>query len=153
MSPDDLLDLHSRVFRWATRHGSADPEALASEVVLRCWIAQQHGQELNVGFPWTVAKHLLVDEFRRLDGRYDLPLEVIAPYLGDPRADAELEESEAVMDAERVVAHLTAMQRAVLLLVAEGCRGHEISARLGVSVDAVKKLKERGQAQARKIAC
>lgn len=153
MTPDDLLDLHSRVFRWAVRHGSADPDALASELVLRYWVAEQAGQTLNVAWPWSVAKHLLIDEFRRRAGRYDLPLDAMAPFLDDPRAQGPFRETEAVVDAERVMAHLTAMQRAVLLLVAEGYQQSEIGVRLGVSRDAVKKLKERGQVQARKIVC
>ena len=130
---------------WLYRRGAADPEDLAAETLARCWLAEQRGQTICKSFAFTIARNLLYDEQRRRKFHADRPIEDFNLTVEDAGAE-DIPDQDYVA---RLLAQLTERQRQVLLLTAEGLPQEQIAERLGTSVNAVKKLKERGILQAR----
>lgn len=141
----DLEAWRPVLVKWAAKR-CPDPEDIVQEALLRCFLAERKGQAINRSFAYRVAHNLIIDGYRKhcWDDLtpFDERCQVVAP-TPDPDAGVE---------AERLLRLMTPKQASVLKLTAAGFSGQEVANRLGLTLDAVKKLKARGINQARKAA-
>lgn len=133
------------------RTGSrAEAEDLASEAVERALKAERRGQEINHGYCFRAIQTQVLDEARRrVSFGPPASLDEIEPNLG-PAARTDVAAAVAdSSDAARLLGHMTAGQRRVVILTAAGYSQPEIAAGIGTTVDGVKQMITRARIQAR----
>jgi RNA polymerase sigma-70 factor (ECF subfamily) len=133
-----------------------DGEDVVQDTLLRALVALQDLEDLPPLRPWLfkVAHHRAIDLIRGRAIRSAKPLDAV-PELADPDRPDPLEalmHNEAIGTAISRFADLPVLQRsAVVLKDVLGESLQEISALLGISVDAVKAHLARGRAQLRHV--
>ena len=146
--------LSPAVHAYLRHRGCPDPEDTTSEVFLAAFRQIERFAGDGRGFrAWlfTIAHHKAVDQLRRGPHRHESPLDVV----DDGRTASSAEDSAlaSLGDSEvaRLLAMLTADQRAVLLLRVVGELSlEETAAAVGKPVGAVKQLQHRGIATLRR---
>ena len=100
---------------------------------------------LLTGWIFTIARNIIIDDYRQRKGRTAEPFEGTEDELADESVDLELNLTRA--DLEAALARLTEEQQAVLLLrFVEGFTSVQIAQMMGKTEMAVKALQRRGLA-------
>jgi RNA polymerase sigma-70 factor (ECF subfamily) len=145
------------LLRYARASRVRDPEDVVGEAFLRAVggiSSFEGGERAFRAWMFTLVRHLIVDEHRKVVRRRTEPLppEVLAEIA--PRGDSEAEAMRALAEerVRSVIEPLTGDQRDVLLLrILGGFTVEEVAAVLGKRPGAVKALQARGLAAIRRL--
>lgn len=143
----DFEQWRPALVRYLAARGSPDPDDAVQEAWIRCHRAEQRGQVVTRPYAFIAARSAMLDQIQAQWRRDPRPIEYLNLTVPDPTDDLP-----DPADLARRLDTLTERQRQVLLLSAEGLKQEQIAERIGATIDAVKKLKMRGIAAARRAA-
>lgn len=120
----------------------ADAEDIATEAILRSWLAERRGQTVSPSYAFRSARTILLDWQRHqqvVERSFHILVRSVDLHGGDPAKTPDM----SVLD------RLTPRQRQAFQLRSDGLTMEETGEAMGTSVHAIKKLCERGRARAR----
>ena len=144
-----MLRHEGRLRSFLERVAGSEADDLAQEALVRAWqrAGDYRGQGSYAAWVMGIGWRLFLDQRRTAQRRDRLAAGEDAPVSADPRT-----ENDAAIDAERLLAGLSAPERAALTL----CFGHgwshgEAAAIMGIPLGTLKSLVLRGRAKAQKM--
>jgi RNA polymerase sigma factor (sigma-70 family) len=130
---------------WLRPSVGEDAEDLASEAILRTWLAERRGAAVHPGYAYRVARNLVIDLGRRRAVAYAR----LWAYIAEHPPSTPGPEDDLAPDA---LDDLTPLQRSVLLGYLRGDRQREIAADLGMSRSTVVRRQHRALVKLRRSA-
>lgn len=144
-----MLRHEARLRSFLARVAGSDGDDLAQEAFVRAWqrAGDYRGEGSYAAWVMGIGWRLFLEQRRTARRREGLATGEDVPASSDPRV-----RSDAAIDAERLLAGLSAQERAALTL----CFGHgwshgEAAAIMGVPLGTLKSLVLRGRAKAQKM--